>query len=320
MAETEKEKEVLVKGKTETQKKIQELSKKLNDDVPDVSKLKIELSDLEKQKQEFLKKEEELSKKEKLAPWNVDTISKEGFTKTVINKGKPRKEEDLTEEERDDKYRQFVKENEKLVKKYGMLQKFDDSKRFLQDNPHLACEDTANFLVVWCVQLAMEEKIELMDHVAHQTICMQYILELAKQLEVDPRSCVSSFFTRIQTAEKSYIDAFQDELSSFKQRVRTRAQVRLEKLMKEAEEEERKERLGPGGLDPVEVFESLPPALQKCFEERDIAMLQEEIAKMPEAEACVIMKRCVDSGLWVPDAKQAEAMAAAAASKEMAEK
>jgi len=28
--------------------------------------------------------------------------------------------------------------------------------------------------------------------------------------------------------------------------------------MEEAEEEERQKRLGPGGLDPVEVFESLP--------------------------------------------------------------
>ncbi len=29
------------------------------------------------------------------------------------------------------------------------------------------------------------------------------------------------------------------------------------------------ERLGPGGLDPVEVFDSLPPELQEAFEEQD---------------------------------------------------
>lgn len=32
----------------------------------------------------------------------------------------------------------------------------------------------------------------------------------------------------------------------------------MEELIKEAEEEERQERLGPGGLDPIEVMESLP--------------------------------------------------------------
>ena len=40
-----------------------------------------------------------------------------------------------------------------------------------------------------------------MAHVAHQCICMQYLLELAKQLETDPRACISSFFTKIQVAE-----------------------------------------------------------------------------------------------------------------------
>ena len=40
-----------------------------------------------------------------------------------------------------------------------------------------------------------------MAHVAHQCICMQYLLELAKQLETDPRACISSFFTKIQVPE-----------------------------------------------------------------------------------------------------------------------
>lgn len=71
--------------------------------------------------------------------------------------------------------------------------------------------------------------------------------------------------------------------------------------LQEAEEEERQNRLGPGGLDPVEVFESLPDELKKCFESQDIQLLQETIAKMDEEQAKYHMKRCVDSGLWVPD-------------------
>lgn len=41
--------------------------------------------------------------------------------------------------------------------------------------------------------------------------------------------------------------------------------------MKEAEEEERKARLGPGGLDPVEVFESLPEVRKKKFSNSHIS-------------------------------------------------
>lgn len=74
--------------------------------------------------------------------------------------------------------------------------------------------------------------------------------------------------------------------------------------MREVEEEERKARLGPGGLDPVEVFESLPEVLQKCFESQNVGQLQETIAKMDESEARYHMKRCVDSGLWVPEANK----------------
>ena len=55
-----------------------------------------------------------------------------------------------------------------------------------------------------------------MTHVAHQCICMQYLLELAKQLETDPRACISSFFTKIQVADQDYKDAFYNELEAFK--------------------------------------------------------------------------------------------------------
>jgi len=41
--------------------------------------------------------------------------------------------------------------------------------------------------------------------------------------------------------------------------------------------------------------------LKACFESRDIELLQKTIAKMPVDQAKYHMKRCVDSGLWVPN-------------------
>lgn len=49
----------------------------------------------------------------------------------------------------------------------------------------------------------------------------------------------------------------------FKERIRKRAEEKLRIAQAEIEEEERKARLGPGGLDPVEVFESLPDVSTK---------------------------------------------------------
>ena len=109
-------------------------------------------------------------------------------------------------------------------------------------------------------------------------------------------------FHRIQKADPEYRKAFDDELAAFKERIRIRAKQKVEEQMKELEEQERQERLGPGGLDPVEVFESLPEILQKCFESQDIASLQAAIRELPEEDARYHMKRCVDSGLWKPAA------------------
>ena len=38
-----------------------------------------------------------------------------------------------------------------------MLQRYDDSQQYLLDHPHLACEEAANYLVLWCVNLEVEE-------------------------------------------------------------------------------------------------------------------------------------------------------------------
>lgn len=78
---------------------------------------------------------------------------KERLTKTVINIKPPRKHASSSEEKR---MKQFVKENEKKLKEINMLKKCDDSKKFLQDHPHLVRENTANYLVVWCINLEMD--------------------------------------------------------------------------------------------------------------------------------------------------------------------
>lgn len=142
------------------------------------------------------------------------------------------KEENLTEEEREARMKKFIKENEKDLKHFGMLRRYDDSRQFLKSHPHLVCEDTANYLVIWCINLEMEEKHNLMEHVAHQTICMQYILELAKQLDYDPRACLDAFYSKIQVAEPEYKASFDDELIQFKERIRKRAAEKLEEAIK----------------------------------------------------------------------------------------
>lgn len=299
MKEAEDEKKKFEAEKKQVKQQLFELKTKKEKD----AELVKELERLKKKDVELRKKEEELEKKERLTPWNVDTISKEGFSHSIINKPKPNKE--LTEDEKHSLLVNFMDKHEKELKHFGMLSNYDASRDYLRDHHHLVCEETASYLTMWCVTLQVEEKTSLMERVAHQAIVMQYILELAKQLKMDPRSCINGFFQRMKTAEKQYTDAFIDELEAFKERVKGRARIRIEEATKKAEEEERQKRLGPGGLDPLEVMPTLPEELRECFEQQNVPMLQKVLANMSKEEAAYHMKRCVDSGLWVADAKAA---------------
>jgi cell division cycle protein 37 len=151
----------------EKKKKLQEKTNLDDKEKKELEALTKEFVQLEKEMQEFCKRE-------KLTPWNVDTLSQPKFSKTVINKKEEGPSYDqMTEEQKEQHMKKFVKENEKLIKQYGMLRRFDDSKKFLMEHNLLVHEDTANYLVIWCINLEMEDKHELMTHVAHQCICMQ---------------------------------------------------------------------------------------------------------------------------------------------------
>lgn len=99
-----------------------------------------------------------------LRPLNVDTISKEGRSRTVINKSALKEKIIPTEEDDDELHEEaaerlktFVQKHEKEIKKFGMFRRSVDSQQYLADNPSLVCEETANHLVLWCLDLAMEE-------------------------------------------------------------------------------------------------------------------------------------------------------------------
>ncbi|XP_010775790.1 hsp90 co-chaperone Cdc37 [Notothenia coriiceps] len=239
----------------EAQKKVQELSASSTDDAKaELSKAQAEEKKQKKEERDIDKKLAEHNREEKKMPWNVDTLSKEGFSKSVVNVLPDATEE--TEEEKETKHKTFVEKNEKQIKHFGMMRRWDDSQKYLSDNSHLVCEETANYLVIMCIDLEVEEKHSLMEQVAHQTIVMQFILELAKSLKVDPRGCFRQFFAKIKTAQISSTE------EAFQRRARGRSGASSRagaKIPSKSNEESMygkrsgRNAWGPGGLDPVEV-------------------------------------------------------------------
>uniref|UniRef100_A0AAZ1Y127 Hsp90 co-chaperone Cdc37 n=1 Tax=Oreochromis aureus TaxID=47969 RepID=A0AAZ1Y127_OREAU len=246
----------------------------------ELKKVQAEIKKLKQDEESFEKLLEEHRKEEKKLPWNVDTISKDGFSKSVLNIKPLSKEE--TGEEKVENHKNFLGKYGEKIKHFGMLRHWDDSQQYQSDHPHLVCEETANYLVVICIEYEIDE-VSAVGSVL-------FILDLARTLKVDPRGCFRQFFSKIKTLDKPYQDAFEHELEMLKERVRSSAQTRMEKTVKELEEEEIQKRLGPGGLDPVEVYESLPKVGHIC---------RQTLERILEQQFFM----CIDSGLWVPDSR-----------------
>ncbi|KII61109.1 Hsp90 co-chaperone Cdc37 [Thelohanellus kitauei] len=106
--------------------------------------------------------------------------------------------------------------------------------------------------------------------------------------------------------DKEYLDSYNSEVEAFKKRVFVAVDKRrLEKakLAEQKDEEEVERELGPGGLDPIEVMQTLPPDLQDCFISRDVEMLKRVLSSMSPEDAKYHFQRCIDSGLWVANAQ-----------------
>ena len=59
---------------------------------------------------------------------------------------------------------EFGKKYKAEIRKYGMMQRYDDSLQYLQEHPYLVCEETANYLVIWCIDLEAEEVSQQLVH------------------------------------------------------------------------------------------------------------------------------------------------------------
>ncbi|KAK5878775.1 hypothetical protein CesoFtcFv8_024153 [Champsocephalus esox] len=139
------------------------------------------------------------------------------FDKSIINV------QHLPEDMDQEKCKTFLQKFDQELRHFGMLHRWDDSQRFLAEMPQIICEETANYLILWCMRLQQEGKEALMEQVAHQAVVMRFILEMASTSQQDPRGCFRHFFHKAKEGQDVYLEVFHSELEAFKQRVRESA-------------------------------------------------------------------------------------------------
>jgi cell division cycle protein 37 len=207
-------------------------------------------------------------------------------------------------------YNNFVLTHEKLLEDFSEVNSLEQSKEMLQEVGHiLLAEHSHSYLLLSCLEDEMNGKHTRMQNTARQSQLLSHIRDLAASLGRSPRDVVLPFFSRLDNPV--HLKGFQEAVKDFITKVQERA-VAKRKEMNEARargedvdgfaevEVPEEERLGPGGLDPVKVFEGLPKEMQEAFESRDMGKLHAALAAMPIEQAKKHMKDCEDSGLWVP--------------------
>jgi len=205
-------------------------------------------------------------------------------------------------------YHEFTEKYSDLLEKFMLISSLQQSKEFLIQNGNILLQENAsNYLLLASLEDEMNGFREKMKLTARQSQLISNITELAKSLRSHPGNVIVPFFKRME--EKVHLEGFNKGCEGFVQNLIKRAVVKRKEIDEERARENledgtnlqdvpKEERLGPGGLDPVEVFESLPLVLQEAFESRDTEELKKALMDMSPDEADLHMKRCVDSGLW----------------------
>ena len=202
-------------------------------------------------------------------------------------------------------YNDYVLAHEDTLEAYSEIKGLEETKEFLFKNCDvLMHEHSQSYMLLSSLEDEMNGKKERMKLVCRQSQILTHIQELGASMSRDPRDVILPFFHRI--SEPTYMGNFLGAVEDFAKRIRERAVVKRREMDIEAAREAAKAGggvpAGPGGLDPFEVLESLPMAMQEAFESQDVQRLKDVLAAMDPAEAKRTMKLCVDSGLWVANA------------------
>mmetsp|Transcript_20812 Transcript_20812/g.26861 ORF Transcript_20812/g.26861 Transcript_20812/m.26861 type:complete len:435 (-) Transcript_20812:640-1944(-) len=206
-------------------------------------------------------------------------------------------------------YPAFVDKYEDILEKWMTINDLESCKEYLLlHGDVLLQENASSYLLLASLEDEMNGFHQKMLLTSRQAQILTNIAELAKTMKKHPGNVIVPFFTRMQ--ERVHFEAFMEGVNAFVSKVKQRAVVKKKEIDEQRAKERaeagevdlnsmpREQRLGPGGLDPVEVFESLPIDMQEAFESRDTELLKKALLNMPPADAEMYMDKCIKSGLW----------------------
>jgi len=178
---------------------------------------------------------------------------------------------------------------------------------FANGKLHLFCEHSTGYLLLKSLYLEMEKKTREARTCARVAFACKSIGEFAEAGKKSERDAAEPFFRRLDT-NPDVAREYEKSFDEYFQKLRERAEVKLREEAASAsaaeptslEEVPLEDRLGPGGLDPVAVYDALPREMREAFDSGSVDALKKFVNSLPMDEARAHMRAMVDSGLWVP--------------------
>ena len=221
-------------------------------------------------------------------------------------------------------YHEFTEKYADVVEGLMACTTLDASKEYLLQYGNIVlCENASNYLLLASLEDEMNGYRDKMKITARQSQIVSNIAELAKTVHQHPGNVIQPFFQRLQ--ERKHLEEFLYGVNVFVEKIIQRAVVKKAEIDAQraiADDESplesssddaggggtslqdipKEQRLGPGGLDPLEVIETLPSSIVEAFESRDVDQLKQALMQLSPEDAEYHMQRCIDSGLWVANA------------------
>lgn len=267
---------------------------------------------------------EKAEKVEQKRPLHVGNVCKIAEERTIVNFSSGRADRTVKdgEEFSVDSYMVFKEDNKKLLDEFTNAD-WEKSHQMLAAKGDVLLDDCANnYFMLTALEEQMKGNTDTVNKLGRQGQIISQIHQLAKPMHRPPRDLVHRFFDKFDNGEAQR--AFQEGVDHFLGHIVNRAEAKKKEeaaeaaqqaaaaAEQEAAQEEQQavplveamytmseeERKGPGGLDPVEVFESLPVALQECFKSGDVEELKKVAQSMDPPVFENHFQRCIDAGLW----------------------
>jgi len=246
-----------------------------------------------------------MRKEKGLPPRGVEL--RDAYNLTKVNKTKNNPDED-SEQTIDE----FVKKHREKLETYALTPDDEVADKFLQDHTEIVNHSGEGFLITLAVNKSCEGEPASLNVplMAKRCLTVHNIVASAKDANIKIEKAIKMFFKgkntdRIGGMYQSEFEKQHDELMTLirkrtKERLAEEAEVAKEPLELTPEQiKEYKAPVGPGGLDPSEVLNSLPTEMREAFLAKDTEKLKDAISNLSTQDAEKYMADCVKSGLWV---------------------